>query len=156
MEQTVGKTLKSLREKAKLKIPEVVERLAQNGFTVSARTLYGYENDSRMPNADIFITLCEVYDVNNLIEAFKNIPKDDYSVPSDDEIKLVEKYRSLDSYGQEVVEMVIEGELRRCKSQAEERERYEKVIEKFKDLQEAVSETKKPEKGEESQTSKTG
>ena len=57
----VGFKLKRLREEKKYSAKYVVDLLKKNGFEISDKTLYGYENGIRMPNADIFIELCKVY-----------------------------------------------------------------------------------------------
>lgn len=118
MENELGSKLKALREAISLSAKDVAEKLKDSGYEVSDKTIYGYEYGKRMPNADIFMALCEIYHCNNILETFKNIQVD-YSIPDDKEWELIEKYRSLDSYGAELVDTVVEAEYQRCKDQEE-------------------------------------
>lgn len=113
---TIGAKLKELRTVQKLGAKDVCVALAEKGFDVAPKTLYGYEAETRMPNADLFLALCEIYGCYNILETFASI-KVDYSIPSDDEWKMIEKIRKLDRFGSELVETVINHEAKRCERQ---------------------------------------
>ena len=51
-----------------------------------------------MPNADIFIELCKIYECNNILEVFSEM-KIDYSIPDDSTMSVAKKYSALDDYG---------------------------------------------------------
>lgn len=57
----IAKRLKEYREKTGLTVYQVGERLGKSGKTVSA-----WENGRGQPDADMFLALCEIYDVNSV------------------------------------------------------------------------------------------
>ena len=118
MENELGSKLKMLREAASLSAKDVTEKLKGLGYEVSDKTIYGYESGKRMPNADIFMALCEIYNCKSILETFKNIQVD-YSVPDDKEWSIIEKYRTLDTYGADLVDTVLDMEYQRCRDQDE-------------------------------------
>ena len=61
--------LRSQRSLQGLTVDEVVERLKQFDIEISPKTLYGYENGVSMPNVPVFIALCDIYHVGNIIGA---------------------------------------------------------------------------------------
>lgn len=122
MESNYGTLLKNLRESNKMKAKDVVWQLQEMGFDISDKTLYGYEKGIRMPNADIFIALCTIYNCKNVVEIFSGI-EPDYSIPDDHEWKIIEKYRSLDSYGQETVNIILDREVTRVSALQEKETR---------------------------------
>ena len=54
--------LKQLRSASGLSGRDVARKLALYGISLSEKTLYGYENGVSMPNADVFLALCSIYD----------------------------------------------------------------------------------------------
>ena len=109
MNKDLGTVLKELRKKANLTAKDVSTKLRNSGYEISDKTISGYETGIRMPNADVFMALCQIYNCKNILEIFSFV-KADYSVPNDDEWKLIEKYRSLDSFGQETVSYILDRE----------------------------------------------
>lgn len=109
-----GATLRTLREREKLSVKEVIAELQKYGQNITDKTLYSYENDKRAASADMLLALCQIYNCSNILETFAGI-EPDYSIPDDSEWKIIETYRSLDSYGQESVEMVLNRESKRVK-----------------------------------------
>ncbi len=101
-----------MRKDKKLTAKEVTKELFQMGYEISDKTLSGYETGIRMPNADIFMALCKIYDCKNILEMFSFI-KADYSIPTDDEWKIIEKYRSLDPHGKKMVDFTLNEEWKR-------------------------------------------
>lgn len=57
--------LKQLRKSLGYTAKYVTEMLKRYGIEISEKTLYGYESGISMPNADIFIALCIVYECKN-------------------------------------------------------------------------------------------
>lgn len=112
MGKNLGSTLKELRKSKGLSAKEAADKLRELGFSVSNKTISGYESGIRMPNADIFMALCQVYDCKNVLEKFSFVTAE-YSVPTDDEWSLIEKYRSLDQTGQETVKNTLNHEIKR-------------------------------------------
>ncbi len=65
-----------------------------------------------MPNADIFMALCKIYDCKNILEMFSFINAD-YSIPTDEEWDIIEKYRFISTNspdGASVVDTVLDRE----------------------------------------------
>lgn len=92
MNENFGTVLKELRKKKKLTAKTVSKKLQDMGYSISDKTLSGYETGIRMPNADVFMALCQIYECKNILEIFSFV-KAEYSVPTDDEWKIIEKYR---------------------------------------------------------------
>ena len=113
---TIGGKLRELRKRQGMSPENVCKALADRGQNVAPKTLYGYENGNRMPNADLFLVLCEIYECTNILETFADI-KANYSIPSDSEWKLIEKIRGLDRFGLELVGTVVDHESRRYERQ---------------------------------------
>ena len=118
MSSELGNKLKELRESSSLTGKEVSAKLKESGFEISDKTLYGYESGIRMPNADVFMQLCQIYGCKNILETFGDVGID-YSIPDDKEWAMIEKYRTLDSYGSDLVDTVLDKEYERCQEQEE-------------------------------------
>lgn len=114
--KSFGETLRSLRERQKLSVKTVIEELKKYGQDITDKTLYSYENDKRAASADMLLALCQIYNCNNILETFAGI-KPDYSIPDDFEWKMIEKYRSLDSHGKEMVDLVLKKEYERWENE---------------------------------------
>ena len=113
----IADTLKRLREAVGLTTVQVGELIGKSGKTVSA-----WENGRGHPDAEILIQLCDIYKVNNLLAEFDesdNLKKE--STISDTEISMINKYRSLDTYGKNVVDMVLTAEYDRVLVKMQER-----------------------------------
>lgn len=108
-EQSISIFLKQLRKTSGLSANEVVSQLKKYGIEISSKTLYGYENDASMPNANVFVALCRIYKCDNPMNVFGSPSM------SSSEVEHIKKYRSLDSYGQETVDTILEREITRVK-----------------------------------------
>lgn len=97
--------MKEFRKKANLTAKDVAKKLCYMGYNISDKTLSGYENGIRMPNADIFMALMSIYKCKNILEAFSFVEAE-YSIPSDDEWELIEKYRFISEYSADCASMV--------------------------------------------------
>ena len=105
--QVIANFLKQLRKTSGLSANDVVEKLKNYNIDISAKTLYGYESGLSMLNADAFVSLCRIYKCDN--------PMDMFGIPSikPEEIKHIEKYRSLDDPGRSHVDTLLDWELAR-------------------------------------------
>lgn len=109
-----GTRLRERREALGLKQSELGKLLGVTGSAIG-----NYENGISSPKADILYQVFDVLkcDANYLFQdEMRELQADDFTVP---EIKLVKKYRSLDSYGKDMVDTVLNKEHSRCLSQAE-------------------------------------
>lgn len=57
--------LKQLRLNNNLSVNEVVDKLNKRGVEIGAKAFYHWEAGRRMPDADEFIYLCEIYGVES-------------------------------------------------------------------------------------------
>lgn len=71
--------LKELRRNNKLTIEEVKELLAERDINVAVKTIYGWESGKRLPYPDIFLTLCDIYNVEDILITF-GIREDNYKI----------------------------------------------------------------------------
>lgn len=104
--------MRELRDKANMTADEVSKCLKEKGFSIAGKTLSGYETGIRMLNADVFMALMEIYKCQNPLSDFSFVEVD-YSIPTDDEWEMIEKYRKLDDFGQETVNIVLDRETQR-------------------------------------------
>ena len=98
-----------------LKLGRLNKGLKQSDVTkktgIKNTTLSNYENGVTEPDIDTFLQLCELYEldfVSIIEEAYGiSVPNKNFSIkPS--EIEKIEKYRSLDDRGREMVDSVLE------------------------------------------------
>lgn len=68
MDIQIAQILKSLRKQSGLTAQQVAQILNQKGFNISFKTIYGYEKGIAMPNADMFLELCKIYNCSNPLE----------------------------------------------------------------------------------------
>lgn len=104
--------LKEARTKKKL----TQEKLAHE-IGVAKSTYTGYEKGNSEPNMLVLSKLMDVLDVdaNFLFQDESRIRYDTHATPAEME-HLVKKYRSLDPYGKEAVDGVLDVEFRRCEA----------------------------------------
>lgn len=129
MEKNLGTVLKELRKKKKLTAKETTDELLSMGYEISEKTISGYETGIRMPNADIFMALCKIYDCKNILEMFSFINAD-YSIPTDEEWDIIEKYRLITKHspdGASVVDTVLDREYAVAEKLREQKEQLEKI-----------------------------
>lgn len=129
MEKNLGTVLKELRKKKKLTAKETTDELLSMGYEISEKTISGYETGIRMPNADIFMALCKIYDCKNILEMFSFINAD-YSIPTDEEWDIIEKYRLITKHspdGAVVVDTVLDREYAIADKLREQKEQLEKI-----------------------------
>lgn len=105
---------------AQLKQGRLNKGLKQSDVTkltgIKNTTLSNYENGITEPDIDTFLRLCELYHLNYaaiLAEAYGlKISGTDFNIkPS--EMEHIEKYRKLDDFGRETVDMIIDREINR-------------------------------------------
>lgn len=149
--------LKEARLKAGLSQREVGTMAGVGVSTVSE-----YETGKKQPTMNAIYRLINVLhtDANFLFQDEVEHRENENSPPkgqpeiSTNEFSIIEKYRNLDDYGKIAVEKILEIETDRCVDQARRQEKYDKFFQSFQETFGPDSE--KHEKGDESQTSKTG
>ena len=66
----IGSRLRSLREKVGISAKDVPDLLKSRGFEIKYSTYMGYENNNSIPNADVFLALCEIFQVHDVLRSF--------------------------------------------------------------------------------------
>lgn len=74
MKEQFGSVLRKYRESSGLSVDDVCSKLSSLGYKISPKTLYGYENDVSAPKISLFMTLCRIYEVPDLYNAFNVCP----------------------------------------------------------------------------------
>lgn len=68
---SINNELKRFRELANLSVEQVSSALKARGIEKSnPKTIYGWENGHSEPSAETFLILCDIYDVDNILEVF--------------------------------------------------------------------------------------
>lgn len=89
----IGSLLKNKRKELKLSVKYVTEELSKYSINISEKTLYGWENNYRQPDADAFLVLCLIYNINDVLSYFSDAARsEEFSKP---EKELIKKYRLL-------------------------------------------------------------
>lgn len=88
--KTIAKALKRLRMKSGLTADEVGALVGKSGKTVNA-----WENNRGQPDAEILMKLCDIYNVSNILEEFREDDDDKKQFSfTPHEKKLVTAYRN--------------------------------------------------------------
>lgn len=112
----IGSTLGTIRKEKGLTRKEVSNKLHDLGIDISDKTLYGYESGRTTANADMFLALCKIYEITDIFSTFgyEGYNEDGSLQLNIYEIDMVEKYRTLDTYGKNAVDSVLDIEYKRC------------------------------------------
>ena len=93
----IGLILKKLRLESKLSWNEITTQMKDtHNIDIAQNTIYGYENNHRMPNADVFLALCQIYNCDDLFFEFGLTEKPNHLIYSKDEKQIIENYRNLE------------------------------------------------------------
>ena len=68
--EQIAEVLKRYRNLRGMSVPYVCEWLASKGHDVKQKTLYSYESGHRQPDADVLMRLCELYNIEDVLQAF--------------------------------------------------------------------------------------
>lgn len=85
--------LKEYRKKNHYSVKDVALLLQERSFDVATKTIYGWENGQSQPSADVLLTLCELYNVTNILAAFGYADKEEFHLTSQ-ERALIKSYRA--------------------------------------------------------------
>lgn len=109
----LGSILQEARNRAGLKQSEVAAKIDCTPANISS-----WERGKSKVDIDSFAKLCEIYDIDFAYTLNKVANRHEHSKNSfeldTNAISLIKKYRSLDKYGQEAVEKVLDVEYERC------------------------------------------
>ena len=89
----IPQILKEYRKKNNLSVNDVSILLRDRSYTVAPKTIYGWESGQANPSADMLLTLCEMYNITDVLSVFgyKKDGESFYVSPS--ERALIESYR---------------------------------------------------------------
>ncbi len=86
--------LKYYRKLNKLSVAEVSDILRNHNISAATKTIYGWENGQSQPDADTFMLLCEIYNIENILETFGYVENEkEQLILSDNEKELIKNYR---------------------------------------------------------------
>ena len=68
--QAMGQILRYYRKLNNLSVKTVSEILTEHFSPCADKTIYGWEKGSTQPNSDIFLFLCNLYQIENILEVF--------------------------------------------------------------------------------------
>lgn len=110
MKKKFSEALKELRIRAGFSQKEVYEM-----FNIRQSTFSAWETGRAEPSAEMLLKLCKLYNVSDVFSAFGyDGYNEDGSIQLNlKEIEHIEKYRSLDPYGQETVSYILDREVAR-------------------------------------------
>lgn len=114
----IGNILREARIKTKLSVKQISDILISKGYKASEKTVYSWESGNSRPDIEILMTLCDIYGIKDILKTFGyNGYKEDGSIQLNmKEIEHIDKYRSLDSYGQETISYILDRETERVAS----------------------------------------
>lgn len=112
----IGKTLKELREKANL-----TQKQAYEYIGVAQSTFSSWETGKAEPPTETLLKLCQLYKVDDILSAFgyDGYNEDGSLSLNMYEVDMIEKYRTLDTYGKDAVDSVLDIEYTRCQVKEE-------------------------------------
>ena len=76
---SIGETLAGLRKAKKFMQKDVAAKLAAHGFDVSAKTIYNWEKGISQPSIPQFLTLCDIFGVDDVMWQFAGLHRGPYS-----------------------------------------------------------------------------
>ncbi len=85
--------LKEQREKNSLSVKDVASLLKERSIAVAPKTIYGWENGQACPSADVLLTLCEIYNIKDILATFGYADRETFHVTKQEQA-VVEAYRS--------------------------------------------------------------
>ena len=109
----VSTLLRDRRKALGLSVKKAVEQLADRNVPISEKTLYGWESGHRQPDADTFLVLCDIYDIDTIggFDDAQHLAGDLYT---DHEQTHIKKYRAVDDHGRRTIDTVTDYEYERC------------------------------------------
>lgn len=122
MPKDIGKTLKECRASARMSVKQISDLLTLKGYKASESTIYSWENGNSQPTPGALLTMCRAYGIDDVLSAFgyDGYKEDGSLILNMYEIEIIEKYRTLDEHGKEMVDFTLLKEWERVKADIEE------------------------------------
>lgn len=91
--ENIPKVLKEYRKKNHFTVKDVSLMLEERSFAVATKTIYGWESGQASPSADILLTLCELYNIPDVLNTFGYGCSENFQA-TPRECSLIESYRA--------------------------------------------------------------
>lgn len=101
----IPKVLKEYRKKNHFTVNDVSLMLHERSLEVAPKTIYGWESGQANPSADMLLTLCEMYNITDILSAFGYNGNESFHI-TQSERSIVEAYRAHPEL-QEAVEILL-------------------------------------------------
>ncbi len=88
----IPRVLKEYRKRNHYSVSDVSILLRDRSVDVAPKTIYGWESGQASPSADMLLTLCEIYNITDILSAFGYSDTEDFCVTRSERI-LIEAYR---------------------------------------------------------------
>lgn len=127
MPKDIGKTLKECRASARMSVKQISDLLTLKGYKASESTIYSWENGNSQPTPGALLTMCRAYGIDDVLSAFgyDGYKEDGSLILNMYEIEIIEKYRTLDEHGKEMVDFTLLKEWERISA---EREKQNSIV----------------------------
>lgn len=112
----IPKVLKEYRKKNHYTVNDVSLMLRERSLEVAPKTIYGWESGQANPSADMLLTLCEMYNITDILSTFGYDGNENFHV-TPIERTIVESYRAHPEL-QEAVEILLGCRAHRVPSEA--------------------------------------
>lgn len=89
----IPKVLKEYRKKNQFTVNDVSLMLHERSIEVAPKTIYGWESGQANPSADMLLTLCEMYNITDILSVFGYTEDDSFFHVTPSERALIESYR---------------------------------------------------------------
>lgn len=83
--EQIAQVLKEYRNLRGFSVASVCDWLEKKGYEIKQKTLYSYESGHRQPDADVLMALCDLYQIENILQAFGYADKDVIAAPASDQ-----------------------------------------------------------------------
>ena len=90
----IPRVLKEYRKRNHFTVNDVSLMLHERSLEVAPKTIYGWESGQANPSADMLLTLCEMYNITDVLTVFGYTKDDSFFHVTPSERALIESYRN--------------------------------------------------------------
>ena len=90
----IPRVLKEYRKRNHYTVNDVYLMLRERSLEVAPKTIYGWESGQANPSADMLLTLCEMYNITDVLSVFGYSGDNSCFQVTSSERALIESYRS--------------------------------------------------------------
>lgn len=91
--ENIARVLKEYRNKNHYSVNEVSDMLKEHAAFAAPKTIYGWESGQAQPDADTLMILCEIYNIDNILETFGYTEGEPFHITTFEK-QLIEAYRN--------------------------------------------------------------